>query len=325
MKTAFVTGSTGFLGLNLIEQLVERQWKVIAMHRPTSNIKQLQKFPVACVQGELSDRDRLVDIIPENVDAVFHLASNTSVWKKHNQQQIADNITGTHNMIYAASTNQVKRFVYTSTWETYGTQHSSLNESMSKSGMHSWVNYIKTKAMAEHAIKDSVSHGFPGIIINPAHIIGRYDTSNWARTFKLVHNNKLPGIPPGVGSFCHAEQVAIAHINAAEKGRVGENYLLGGENASFLDLIQKIGELTHQPVPQKTTPHWLLTIAAQLMQLKSVFTQKEPDITPEIVEMVCQHMVIESHKAESELGYQPSSLNVMLQDCYDWLVETGNL
>ena len=325
MKTAFVTGGTGFLGLNLVEQLTARGWRVVALHRPTSGVGRLETFGPELVEGDITDPESLKAVIPRGVDAVFHMAANTSIWSKHKDRQERENVRGTINMLAAARTAGAKRFVHTSTWNTYGLEHREITETTPQNGGTHWINYNRTKFLAEEAVRLAASDGLNAVILNPSHIIGRYDTNNCARMIVMVAKHRLPGIPPGSGSFCHSEAVALAHIAAAEQGRRGENYLLGGADASFLEVIREIGDLTGEKVPDKPVSAWALRLAARIIVTMSAVTGRQPNVTPEGVAMVLEHPRIVSDKAERELGYKPASLRAMLEDTHGWLKAEGLL
>lgn len=326
MPHAFVTGATGFVGRNLVEQLTLQGWRITALHRPTSNIKTLTAYPLELVSGSLLDSEGLLRALPDAVDAVFHVAGNTSVWSKHNAQQTLDNVTGTHNMVEAALARGAKRFIHTSTWNVYGIEDMRvINEDSPQLGFNSPINYNRSKSLAERCVKEAVARGLAAVIINPSHIIGRYDPGNWSRMIRLVKQQKLPGIPPGEGSFCHAEQVALALIAAVDKGSVGENYLLGGADASFLRVINLIGEITASRVPNRSVPAKVLKAYAHLQTLMANIGGKEPDLTPEAASMVSARLHIASHKAEKVLGYKPVPLRVMLEDCCQWMRREGML
>lgn len=251
MKSAFVTGGTGFVGLNLVEQLVKQGWRVAALHRSTSDVRRLQGFGVLLATGDLQDLPSLSAAIPPHVDAVFHVAGNTSVWARHNTAQYRDNVDGTRNLVEAALRAGVKRFVHTSTWNTYGLDYETISEDTPQRGLDSWINYNRTKTLAEREVRKGVARGLQAVILNPAHIVGRYDPGNWSRMIRMVHQRRLPGIPSGSGTFCHAEQVALAHIAAAERGKLGDNYLLPGTDASFAEVIRLIAELTGRRAPRR--------------------------------------------------------------------------
>lgn len=326
MPHAFVTGATGFVGRNLVEQLALQGWRITALHRPTSNIQALAAYPLEWVSGSLLDSECLLQVFPADVDAVFHVAGNTSVWSKHNAQQTLDNVTGTHNMVEAALTRGAKRFIHTSTWNVYGIEANRvINEDSPQLGFDSPINYNRSKSLAERCVKEAVARGLDAVIINPSHIIGRYDPGNWSRMIRLVKQQKLPGIPPGEGSFCHAEQVALTLIAAVDKGSVGENYLLGGADASFLKVIKLIGEITASRVPSRSVPATVLKAYAHLQTLMANIGGNEPELTPEAASMVSARSHIASHKAEKVLGYRPVPLRHMLEDCCQWMHDEGML
>ncbi len=325
MPTAFVTGATGFLGLNLVEQLSERGWVVVAYHRPTSDTARLSQFPVRLAEGYIADFDAVANAMPQGADAVFHLAANTSVWSRRNAEQTRDNVDGTKAVIAAARAKAVKRVIHVSSWSAYGLEHATIHESTSQSGQFSKVNYVRSKALAEQEMKRAAAEGLPAVIVNPAHILGRYDHKGWGRMFALVATRKLPGIPPGSGSFCHAEAVARAMIAAVDRGRVGHNYLIGGCDANFADVIRFIGDLAGQPVPKRTLTPFSIRVVARFKALVAAVTGREPDLTPEAAELILAHPRIVSTKARDELGYQPTSLRLMLDDAYRWLRGEGYL
>jgi nucleoside-diphosphate-sugar epimerase len=325
MPTAFVTGATGFLGLNLVEQLCERGWVVVAYHRPTSDTTRLTQFPVRLTEGDIADFDAVATAMPPGADAVFHLAANRSMWSRRNAEQTRDNVDGTKAVIAAARAKTVKRVVHVSTWAAYGLEHSTIHESTSQSGQFSKVNYVRTKALAEQEMKRAAAEGLPALIVNPAHIIGRYDHKGWGRMFALVANRTMPGIPPGSGSFCHAEAVARAMIAAVDRGRVGHNYLFGGSDASFAEVLRFIGGLAGQPVPRRTLTPFSIRAAARFRAIVGAISGREPRLTPEAAEMMLAHPRIVSTKARDELGYQPTPLRLMLDDAYRWLKGEGYL
>ncbi len=320
-KTAFVTGGTGFLGLNLLEQLAEAGWAVTGLHRPGADLSGFAKFDVTPAKGQLIELDALTDLVPEDVDAVFHVAGDTTMWSRHFVRQLRTNVDGTRNMVTAAHRRGAKRYVHTSSWVAYGVWpgREPLTEDSEKKGDLSPVHYDQTKYNAELIVEGAVRNGLDAVILNPAHIMGRYDAHNWGRMIRMINQGSLPGVPPGIGNFCHAEAVARAHIAAAERGGTGENYLLGGVPASFLEVAQIIGRLTGKKVPRRAIPAWLFKLVARAQTAWGNLRDREPDLTPEIVETVMANGRIASDKAARELGYVSPELEVMVRDCYDWM------
>lgn len=322
MKTAFVTGGAGFLGLNLIEQLAAEGWNVVAFDIDTSRAKQLQQKGIVLVEGDITDLASCHKSMPENVTAVFHLAGDTTHWKMGNRRQTSINLEGTWNMIQTALKKNTGRFVFTSSIGAYGTQTGKIVEETASTAMDSAINYWQTKWLAEQKVRQGIAQGLDAVIVNPANIIGPYDFSGWSRLFWMIDQGKLAGAPPGAASFCYSREVARAHVKAYEKGRTGHNYLLGGADATWLEFIQQIGRLLGRKVPQKPMPPFLLHAIGRLSLWASYITRKEPDVTPEKAALVCTRLVCSSKKAQKELDYQAVPLNEMLTDCYQWLRAT---
>jgi dihydroflavonol-4-reductase len=325
MPTAFVTGATGFLGVNLIHELLADGWRVVALHRPTSDLRRLRGLTVEMVSGTITDADSILRVMPEELDAVFHVAGNTTLWSRRHGEQFRDNVEGTRNVARAALAKGARRFVQTSSVAAFGDHRGRIDESTPSIAARSSINYSRTKWLAEKEVEAAIADGLDAVMINPTHILGPFDDGNWARMFTMVAEDRLPGVPPGRGSFCHVREVARAHISAVEKGRTGERYLLGGADASFLEVVQVIGRLTGRKVPTRTVPEIALKLAGTTRAAKAFFTGREPDLTPEAARMVSKNLTVDSSKAERELGYRPVPLETILTDCYDWLRSEGLL
>ncbi|MCG6962616.1 MAG: NAD-dependent epimerase/dehydratase family protein, partial [Acidobacteria bacterium] len=207
----------------------------------------------------------------------------------------------------------------------YGFQDARVTEDSPHLGKSSWINYFRTKAMAEDEVRSAVEKGLDAVILNPANIVGPYDAGNWSRLITLIHERHLPGVPSGCGTFAHSREVARAHVAAFEKGRRGESYLLGGVDASYLEMARIVGELTGRKVPQRAAPDLLLRAVGRMNHLRSLVTRKEPDLSPESVALVTRRVICSSEKAEAELGFRPVEVRTMLEDCHRWMVEAGRL
>ncbi|NKF22696.1 NAD-dependent epimerase/dehydratase family protein [Solimonas marina] len=325
-KTAFVTGSTGFVGLNLIEELHAQGWNIIAMHREASDVTPLARFAgVERVFGDITDQRTLRNIIPRHVDCLFHVAGNTSMWNRVRVEQIKVNVRGTRNIVRAALEAGVRRFVHTSSIVAYGVNGGTITEDTPTRASTDAINYVRSKALAEREVRKGVSAGLPAVIMNPSNIIGAYDTSSWSRLFTLVRQGRLPAMPPGGGSFCHAREVARMHVAAAEQGRIGANYLLGGAQASYVGLVREIARLIGVRRRSVVLHPRLLQAYATVEEWAAPLFGREPDITRDAVSLFSENFYCSSDRARSELGYQPQTLERMLSDCRDWLYETGRL
>src|SRR5208283_107830 len=123
------------------------------------------------------------------------------------------------------------------------------------------MQYHRTKFLAEGLVRDAVKKGLNAVVLNPCNIIGPYDTNNWTRQFIMpIYRGTLPGVPPGKAMWCHVKDIVNAHISAADKGVSGDNYLLGGTEATFLNVVNEIERLLGKPETRRVQPAWLLKL-----------------------------------------------------------------
>ena len=324
-RTAFVTGGTGFLGRHVVEQLTSLGWRVVALHRPTSEVKHLKAYGVELAVGSITDAKSLLRAMPEGCDAVFHVAGNTSLWSGGDEQQTRENVDGTRNVVEAALAKKARRLVHTSTEGAWGEQHQEgFDETAKSHALESFINYERSKYLGELEVDKGVEKGLEACIMCPGHIVGKYDTTQWARLITLVNTGKLPGVPPGKGTWAHATQVAKAHVAAVDKGRSGERYLLGGTWATYLEIVACIGQLTGKKVPAKAMPGWIIRVLGRVSQWGSYVTRRAPTVTPEIAAGTSRppHL-FKSDKAIRELGYEAVPIETMLRESYEWLRAEG--
>jgi dihydroflavonol-4-reductase len=324
-RAAFVTGGTGFVGLNLVKELMIRGWDVTALHRPSSDLTLLKRFRPRLAVGALTDGAALRAAIPEGTDTVFHVAGNTNMWRGGNAEQTRDNVDGTRHVVAAALAKGARRLVVTSSISAYGMVSGEIDEQTPSLAANSRVNYQKSKWQAQELALGAVSKGLEVVIMQPGAIMGPYDVGTWSRLFLMVRDDKLPGVPASMLTFTHVREVVAAHIAAADKGQNGGSYLLGGENKSMLELVRQIAVLVGKPAPTKVMPTGMLAIVAAVGGLASRFTGKPPPITPEMVATISKSVSTSSAKAQRELGYRIVPLKDMVKDCYDWMAAEGRI
>ncbi|MBK7687230.1 MAG: NAD-dependent epimerase/dehydratase family protein [Rhodocyclaceae bacterium] len=324
-RHAFVTGGTGFVGLNLVQQLKADGWDVTALHRANSDLTFLSRFSPTLVQGEITDAASILTALPRGIDTLFHVAGNTNMWRKGNAQQTRDNVDGTRNVVEAAIAKGVRRLVVTLSISAYGPVSGELTEATASCAAESSVNYERTKWQAQEIARAAVSRGLEVVIMQPGAIIGPYDIGTWSQMFALVRDGKMNAVPDAGLTFAHVREVVAAHIAAADKGENGGQYLLGGENRSMLDLVQIIERLMGKPAKAKAVPKAVLTVVAAIGDFVSNFTGKQPTITPEMAKAFGGRSKINTSKAQRELGFKVVSLEQMAKDCYDWMVAEGRI
>jgi len=277
-------------------------------------------------QGDITDADAVSRSIPPGADAVFHVAASTNVWSRKNAEQERINVDGTQNIIQAAAEAGIGRLIHTSSFTTWGFQDALINEQSPRTDSSDWINYVRTKHLAEQMVVNAVQAGLvDGVILNPGHILGPGDRRNWSRMIALVDAGKLPGVPPGSGPFADVTEVARAHVQAFHRGATGQKYLLGGNIVTFVDLVRMTGEILGKSVPGKATPAWVLRGASRVYSALSLLTGKEPDLTPETAAMITRNLLCDSSRAQRELDYQFTDVRSLLQQTIDWMMNAGML
>jgi nucleoside-diphosphate-sugar epimerase len=323
---AFVTGGTGFVGMNLLHLLVEQGWDVTALVRRHSPLEDIRDLDIKRVEGDITDAASIAEAMPEGVDCVFHVAASTSIWSRNNDLQTRINVDGTRNVVEAAIAAHAGRLVHCSSFVVWGFQQGLLNEDRPRQENADWINYVRTKHLAEEIVKEAVKqHRLDAVIVNPAHILGPGDRHNWSRVIRLVHEDDLPGVPPGGGAFSDVREVARAHIQAYHHGRRGQNYLLGGNDTMFLEVVTMAGDILGRKVPARATPGWLLKLVAQAYALAAAITGREPDLTPEGAAFITHHIQCDSSRAAKELDYRFTPVRELLTDTVDWMRNKGML
>jgi nucleoside-diphosphate-sugar epimerase len=325
-QTAFVTGATGFVGSHVARELHRRGWVVHVLARPTSSLEDLSDVPVTVHLGDVVDAASVGAAMPPNVDGVFHVAASTNLWSKNNAAQSRINLDGTRNLLDAAQAVGARRFVHTSSFAAWGFLDREFNEDSPRTDATDWINYVRTKHLSEQMVLDAAAGArIDAVILNPGNVLGPGDRHNWSRLFRMVHERSLPGAPPGGGNFCDVREVARAHVQAWHRGATGQRYLLGGEFASYLQVIVLAGELLGAPVPGKPTPAWILTTAARAKSLLAALTGKKPDLTPEEAAIITHEIRCDSGRAQRELDYRAVPLRDMVRDTIEWMTGKGLL
>lgn len=321
-----VTGATGFLGGHLLDVLRGEGARVAALVRSSEVAERLRAEGIEVFVGALGDTGILRAALRSPTDAVFHTAADTSPWRGHAARQTQTNVEGTRAVLAAAESAGVRRFIHTSSVSAYGQQDGVLDEDTPRLGAQSWINYERTKAVAEALVAEAGDRGrIETVILNPAHILGPGDRHNWARLFLLIDQDKLPGAPPGSGAFADVRAVARAEVAAWRRPVAGRRFLLGGEHASFLGLVQAIAARLGRKAPAHALPAPLLRAHARLLELVASFTRREPKLTPEAVSFTCHHLRVDSARAVRELDYRITPLADLVADTADWLRAHGLL
>ena len=320
---AFVTGATGFIGTHVAQRLSARGWSVLALRRPSSDVSELLKLPrVELVEGDITDRESLRRCVPEGIDAVFHVAGSVAILPSRLEHtRYGVNQAGTRNVVDACLEKKAGRLVYTSTVLTYDFRAGRPVTEDTPPNLWWDDAYGKSKRLADAEVERGAAAGLDTVFLHPSAVFGAHDKTAWSRMFvEIKRGLPLPFAPPGGGSVCHARPVADAHVAAFEKGRRGRHYILGGPDVTWLEVAQEIGRLLGVKAPSLKLPVPLFKAYGWSEYLLSSALGRRPSLSPHVIETLCIDVYSDSSRAVRELGYAPSSLREMLEDCHRWML-----
>jgi nucleoside-diphosphate-sugar epimerase len=321
----FVTGGTGFVGDRLVAALLARGRSVRGLARPTSE-RPAAAERLEWVTGDILDRDSLRRGLAGCTE-VFHLAAYAKNWAKDPSLFFRLNVEGSRNVFEVAAEAGVKRIVYTSTVVVFGPTSRGVvgNEEMPRATPRFFTEYEESKAVAEKEALEMASRGVPIVAVYPTRVYGPGKLTEGNSVSLMIDQYDrgrfpvLPGRGENVGNYALVDDLVEGHILAMEKGRVGERYILGGENASLKGLLQLVDELTQRRHVQLGLPRPVAMFYAALEKRKAEWLGGYPRITPGWVETFLVDWAYTSAKAERELGYRITPLREGIRRTLDWL------
>ncbi|KAF0239580.1 MAG: dihydroflavonol-4-reductase [bacterium] len=324
---AFVTGGTGFVGGNLIRELVSVGIKVRALARPSSDQQNLAGLEIDQVFGDLNDEKLLAKAI-SGCEWVFHVAAHYSLCLKDSAAIYRANVEGTKNIFAAARTAKVKRVVHTSSVAAIGLAPDGqiADESTTTTIDELISDYKKSKFLAEKLAFEAAKDGLPVVIVNPSTPIGPYDvkpTPTGDIVLKFLRRQMPVYVHTGL-NLIDVRDVAKGHILAAEKGRIGERYILGNKNVTLKEILDILEKLTGLPAPKSAIPHWIPLAVSYIDELiLSKLLKRTPTVTINGAKMAKHPMYYHSDKAVRELGLPQSPIENALRDAAEWFRLNG--
>ena len=323
-RTAFVTGAAGFLGRHLVTRLRDEGWSVTAFCRASDRVD-LLPAGVPVTMGDLLDQAS-IDTALTGLDrpVIFHLAGNTTTWARQRAAQWRDNVGGTATLLESATRAGARRLVYTSSISSYGWQPGvRLREDSASNVQSKGDNYGRSKRAAEHLVhRASRTGALSTITLNPVNILGPGDASNWARQLILpIATDSLRVVPPGHATWIAVQDVVSAHLAAVDAPLTGTNVILGGPEASFLEVVQTIATLLGEPVPAAATPRPRLAALFAASAAKAALTRTEPELSLAKYRRATGNLVVDDALARRTLGLGRTSIEEMLAQTIDWLRE----
>lgn len=325
---AVITGGAGFLGRKLTEALLKQGHEVRLFVRNPKQEAGLQKEGVSFSVGDLSDAASL-DRACEGMDWVFHTAGVISYNPQKADLMYQTNVLGTKAVAEAALRAKVKRFVHTSSTAAIGVNEdprTPMTEETPFNARKLKLAYFDTKYDAEQELLKVVDKGLNAVILNPGSLLGPGDTRRYEKGYAgLIYKYNPPFLFHGGINYVDVEDVVRGHLLALEKGRNGERYILGGENLSFGELIQRVNAIIGRPSPTHYVPVGLMGVMATGIRVLNIFGI-DIHMTPELVRQVSTwYLYVDSSKAKKELGYQPRRIDAAIGTTLDWLKSIGRI
>lgn len=305
----FVTGATGFIGGNVAKQLCEAGHDVIALVRNPEKADALVATGAQLAQGDVTNKESIRAAM-SGCDGVFHLAGWYKVGVKDKRPGVAINVEGTRNVLEAMKELGIAKGVYTSTLAVNSDTHGQLvDESYQFNGKH-LSEYDRTKAAAHEIAKGFIDRGLPLVIVQPGVVYGPGDQGPSHDLFVQFLKRKLPMTPQRTTfSWGHVDDIARGHIQAMERGEVGENYYLAGPTIPVIDALKMVEQISSVRVPALSGPPWMLKSMSAMMGIVERVIPVPDNYTSEYLRVSAGTTYIgDNTKARQQLGWSPRSL-----------------
>jgi dihydroflavonol-4-reductase len=324
---AFLTGATGFLGSHVARALADQGAELRLLVRPTSSLKNLQGLKAETAIGDLRDPVSLEKAMT-GCDTVFHVAADYRLWVRDPEEMYRSNVEGTRAILEAARKNGVRRVVYTSSVATVGfTGNGHPADEDSPVALANMIgHYKRSKFMAEQLALQAGRSGMHVVTVNPTTPIGERDVKP-TPTGRIVLDflkRKFPAYVETGLNLVDVRECALGHVAALEKGRSGERYILGGEDLTLKQILDRLGEITGLPSPKIKLPY-LFAFATGVIDeaITGRLLKREPRATVDTVRMGRKKMFASSAKAVRELGWKIVPVEGALRRAVEWFRSNG--
>ena len=324
---AFVTGATGFVGSHVARALAEQGADLRLLVRSNSNLKNVADLKADLATGDLRDPASLEKAI-SRCDTVFHVAADYRLWVRDPDEMYRANVEGTRAILDAVRKNNVRRVVYTSSVATMGfTSDGKSADETSPVSLENMIGpYKRSKYMAEQVAIEAARAGLDVVIVNPTTPVGERDIKP-TPTGRIVVDflkKKFPAYVDTGLNLVDVTQCARGHIAALEKGRSGERYILGGENLTLKQILDKLAAITGLPSPSIRVPYFMALATGVVDEVVTGrILGREPRATIDAVRMGRKKMFVSSAKAERELGWIVAPVDDALRRAAEWFRENG--
>jgi dihydroflavonol-4-reductase len=325
---AFVTGATGFVGSHVARVLNEQGVELRLLVRSDSNPKNIEGLNAERVTGDLRDPASLESAMA-GCDVVFHVAADYRLWVRDPAQMYRANVEGTRAILDAARKNRVRRVVYTSSVATMGfTLNGKPADEDSPVSLEDMIgHYKRSKFMAEAVALEAGRDGMDVVVVNPSTPVGEQDIKPTPTGRIIVDflKRKFPAYVDTGLNLVDVKECARGHLAALEKGRSGERYILGGENLTLKQILDKLAAIAGIPSPRVRVPYVVALAAGVVDEVVSGhILGREPRATIDAVRMGRKKKIVSSAKAERDLGWKAGRVDDALRRAVEWFQANGH-
>ncbi|HXS40698.1 MAG TPA: hopanoid-associated sugar epimerase [Stellaceae bacterium] len=325
-RPTLVTGASGFVGAAVARALLAQGRKVRVLLRPQSDRRNIDGLDVEIRLGSLENTASLAAAL-EGCGALYHVAADYRLWVRDEAPMMRANVEGTRLLMLAALDAGIERIVYTSSVATLGLSPGSIADETTPSTLGDMIGpYKRSKFLAEEAVRALIAERqLPAVIVNPSTPVGPRDVKPTPTGRMIVEaaSGRMPAFVDTGLNIVHVDDVAAGHLLAEERGRVGERYILGGENLSLAEILRRIAALTGRKPPSLSIPIPLIWPIALGAEAWGRVSGKEPFVTCDGLRMARKTMYFSSAKAEGALGYRARPAQQALADAVTWFRQAG--
>ncbi|HEU0162451.1 MAG TPA: hopanoid-associated sugar epimerase [Rhizomicrobium sp.] len=324
---ALVTGASGFVGSAVARALVARGLRVRVLMRPTASRANIEKLDVEPVTGDMCDEDSMTAAM-QGARWFFHVAADYRLWARDPGEIARNNLLGAQVTMGAALRCGVERVVYTSSVAALKPGDRAVDETSRHTADSVIGAYKRSKLVAEREVERLVAEkNLPAVIVSPSTPIGPRDIkpTPTGRIIVEAATGKIPAFVDTGLNLVHVDDVAAGHLLALDRGRIGENYILGGDDVALKDMLADIAALSGRKPPRIRLPRAPLFPLAWGAEAVARLTGREPFLTADALRMSRYRMFFRSDKAKAELGYSARPYRAGLEDALDWFGRHGYL
>ncbi|MDW5561834.1 MAG: NAD-dependent epimerase/dehydratase family protein [Methanomassiliicoccus sp.] len=322
--TVLITGATGFVGSHLTEELLKKGDSIDALVRRPERAEALSKLGIGIIKGDVTEPASFRGKLGK-YDTIYHLANVYDFWLPDNSVLDKVNVQGTRSLLEEAKAAGVGKIIYTSSTVAIGIKSGAVGDEETEHCGYYPAEYNRSKYLGLCEVGKMVAEGAPVITVLPSAIIGPGDTKSTGQFIINYLNGKLPGMifPDCVMAYAYVKDVARGHVLAAEKGEIGQRYILANGNYQLRDFFNMISEVSGVPPLKKTVSPTMVDMLSSMQMIKASWTKRPPQIPKDLVRVMRDGMMVDNSKGIRELGMAYTPIKEALRETVEWYRANG--